>query len=167
MTKSAAASLLLLAWLCPSLAWQTLSNPKGWVPSKNALERTNPPAASWYSRPTTTARTRLHQLHLFDKLFEEEGILGKGVTVGKVQVALTSPDRGPNSIFGILEREANDDKSLSELTHAICLALLRKSDEWVGAAGTSSWFSQNDAGKAESRFNDLANAEAAKFEKVG
>lgn len=105
-------------------------------------------------------------MHLFDKIFEEEGILGKGVTVGKVQIALTSPDRGPDSIFGILEREAKDDKSLPELTHAIALALLRKSDEWVGAAGTSDWFGQNDAGKAESRFNDLANAEAAKFEKV-
>ena len=66
----------------------------------------------------------------------------------------------------MLEKEANDDKSLPELTNAICLALLRKKDDWIGSTGTSEWFSQNDAGKAESKFNDFANKEAAKFEKV-
>jgi len=122
-----------------------------------------PVAAGKFQRTSTTASTRLH---LFDKLFEEEGILGKGVTVGKVQVALASPDRSQDSIFGILEREAADDKPLPELTHSICLALLRKSDEWVGAAGASNWYGMNDAGKAESQFNEWANAEAMKFEKV-
>jgi uncharacterized membrane protein len=45
------------------------------------------------------------------------------------------------------------------------LALLRKKDDWSGACSSSKWFSENDAGKAESYFNDLANTEAAKFEK--
>ena len=124
---------------------------------------------AWHSNvnlPKMSKTRTTTQLGLLDKIFEEEGILGKGITVGKVQVALNSPSRGPDSIFGILENEANDDKSLPELTHAICLALLRKSDQWIGACGTSEWFGQNDAGKAESRFNDFANKEASKFEKV-
>lgn len=150
----AATSFLLLSWISQSLAWQTtrlpVSSTAGWF--QPSLQQ-----------KATTSTT---QLQLFDKLFEEEGILGKGITVGKVQIALNSPNRGPNSIFGILEKEANDDKTLPELTHAICLALLRKSDEWIGAAGTGQWFSGNDAGKAESLFNDFANKEATKFEKV-
>jgi Protein of unknown function (DUF1517) len=134
-----------------------------WLPSHTQV------AVRWPS--TLTVRKNLGsasrtQLHLFDKIFEEEGILGKGITVGKVQVALTSPSRGPDSIFGMLEKEASDDKSLSELTNAICLALLRKSDQWIGAYGTSQWFGRNDAGKAESLFNDFSNKEATKFEKV-
>jgi uncharacterized membrane protein len=46
------------------------------------------------------------------------------------------------------------------------LALLRRSDDWVAACSASEWFKQDDAGKAESLFNDWANREAAKFEKV-
>ena len=152
---------LFLSWLAPTCAFLSPDTVVSFMNTKSYA--VSPPSQLLQQRSPILART---QLNLFDKLFEEEGILGKGVTVGKVQIALNSADRGPNSIFGILEREANDDKSLPELTHAIALALLRKSDEWVGAAGTSNWFSQNDAGKAESRFNDLANAEAAKFEKV-
>lgn len=133
----------LFLWLTQSLAWQATRTP--------------------FNGRVSSSSTRLN---LFDKIFEEEGILGKGITVGKVQVALNSPTRGPDSIFGILEREANDDKSLAELTNVICLALLRQSDNWIGSTGTSEWYGQNDAGKAESKFNDFANKEAAKFEKV-
>jgi Protein of unknown function (DUF1517) len=145
MVMLATTSIFLLC-VSRALAWQTSSLPRnGW---------TSP----------SLSKTRLH---LFDRIFEEEGILGKGITVGKIQVALNSPTRGPDSIFGILEKEANDDKSLPELTNAICLALLRKKDFWIGSYGTSQWFGQNDAGKAESKFNEFANKEAAKFEKVG
>jgi uncharacterized membrane protein len=55
---------------------------------------------------------------------------------------------------------------LARLTNDVCLGLLRRSDEWLSACSSSQWFGQNDAGKAESLFNDLANREAAKFEKV-
>lgn len=152
-TTTATVSLLFL-WVSQSWAWQSARLPinRGWMATRASSSKT-----------TTTPTT---QLNLFDKIFEEEGILGKGITVGKIQIALNSPSRGPDSIFGILEKEANDDKSLPELTNAICLALLRKSDDWIGAAGTSQWFGQDDAGKAESQFNDYANKEAAKFEKV-
>ena len=104
-------------------------------------------------------------------MFEESGPLGKGITVGKVQVALSSSDRSASSIFGMLESKARAGGSspaqLSRLSNDVCLSLLRKSDDWISACSASEWFGQDDAGKAESLFNDWANREAAKFEKVG
>jgi hypothetical protein len=114
---------------------------------------------------------RESRLYFFDKVFEEAGPLGKGVTVGKVQLALRSHDRGSSSIFSILEEEARltddspDPEDLASMASSVCLALLRRTDEWVAACSTSEWFKQDDAGKAESLFNDWANKEAAKFEK--
>jgi Protein of unknown function (DUF1517) len=111
------------------------------------------------------------QLFLFDKLFEEEGTLGKGITVGKISVALRSPDRSSDtSIFGLLESHAADDsdanQSLARMANNVCLDLMRKSDDWVAACSSSKWFSGKDAGKAEGYYNDLSNNEAIKFEKV-
>ena len=110
-------------------------------------------------------------LHLFDKMFEEEGPLGKGITVGKVQVAMMATGRGKDSIFGDLERKARStgDSSahLALLAKEVCLALLRRSEDWTAACSESKWFKFDDAGKAESLFNDWANKEAVKFEKVG
>lgn len=114
---------------------------------------------------------RESRLYFFDKVFEETGPLGKGVTVGKVQLALRSPDRGSSSIFSILEEEARltdgspDPEDLASMASSVCLALLRRTDDWVAACSTSEWFKQDDLGKAESLFNDWANKEAAKFEK--
>ncbi len=109
---------------------------------------------------------------IFGKMFEEEGPLGKGITVGKVQICLTATDRSSStSIFQLLERQANkidedsESPELAQMANEVCLALLRKKDDWTGACSSSKWFSENDAGKAESYFNDLANTEAAKFEK--
>lgn len=107
---------------------------------------------------------------LFDKLFEEEGMLGKGITVGKVQVCLRSPNRSANSIFGLLEDHADLDsdanEDLARMANDVCLDLMRKSDDWVSACSSSQWFSSNDAGKAEGYYNQLANEVATKFEKV-
>jgi len=107
---------------------------------------------------------------MFDKLFEEEGMLGKGITVGKVQVCLRSPDRGARSIFGLLEDHAdlnsNDNEDLARMANDVCLDLIRKSDDWVSACSSSKWFSGKDAGKAEGYYNELANDVATKFEKV-
>ena len=97
-------------------------------------------------------------------------MLGKGITVGKVQVALISPTRSSDSVFGLLERKAansgDSPEQLSRLANDVCLTLLRKSDDWISACSSSKWFSEKDAGKAESYFNDLANSEALKYEKV-
>lgn len=109
------------------------------------------------------------KLNFFDKMFEEDGPLGKGITVGKVQVALQARDRSSSSIFGALEKASRgsdgSNYALASLAQEVCLALLRRQDEWVGACSTSKWFGGDDYGKAESYFNDLANREAAKFEK--
>jgi len=53
-----------------------------------------------------TGKDILTPKRLFDKVFEEEGVLGKGITVGKIQVSLLATDRGRTSIFGDLERKA-------------------------------------------------------------
>lgn len=128
------------------------------------------------------------QLHLFnrlDKAFESDGPLGKGITVGKVQVALSVTGRersSEDSIFSVLERHgrANDnvggkydadyedgrgDSRLSKICHEVCLALLRKSDDWLSACSQSEWFKEQDMGKAESLYNQWADREACKFEK--
>ena len=112
-------------------------------------------------------------LQLFDKLFEEEGTLGKGITVGKVQVAIHCPAgtrTQPSSIFQLVERHSatssNSNNSLSRMANDICVDLIRKSDDWVAACSSSKWFGSNDAGKAERYYNDLCNMEATKFEKT-
>lgn len=96
-------------------------------------------------------------------------MLGKGITVGKIQVCLRSSDRSANSIFGLLEDHAdldsNENEDLSRMANDVCLDLMRKSDDWVSACSTSKWFSGNDAAKAEGYYNELANEIATKFEK--
>jgi hypothetical protein len=116
---------------------------------------------------TFVGRSQSSHLHLFNKMFEESGPLGKGITVGKVQVALVSTDR---SLFKLLERKArapgNSSAQLAKLANEVCLTLLRKSDDWTGACSDSKWFSEKDSGKAEGQYNTWTNKEAAKFEKV-
>lgn len=96
-------------------------------------------------------------------------MLGKGITVGKIQVALRSSDRSDRSIFGLLEDHANLDsdanEDLARMSNDICLDLMRKSDDWVSACSSGKWFSGKDAGKAESYYNQLSNDVATKFEK--
>lgn len=119
-----------------------------------------------------------------DKAFEDAGPLGKGITVGKVQVALSvsgAERTASDSVFATLERHArnNDgaggydddyddgygDSHLSKMCHETCLALLRQSDSWMSACSDSEWFKEQDMGKAESVYNLWADREACKFEK--
>jgi hypothetical protein len=117
---------------------------------------------------TFVGKSQSSRLQLFNKMFEESGPLGKGITVGEVQVALVSTDR---SLFKLLEQKArapgNSSAQLAKLANEVCLALLRKSDDWTGACSDSKWFSEKDSGKAEGQYNSWTNKEAAKFEKVG
>jgi len=96
-------------------------------------------------------------------------MLGKGITVGKVQICLRANDRSETSIFGLLEDHADLDsdanEDLSRMANDVCLDLMRKSDDWVSACSSGKWFSGNDAGKAESYYNELANEIATKFDK--
>ena len=127
-------------------------------------------SVSAFLAPTKSTRISSTEAFLFDKLFEEEGMLGKGITVGKIQVALRSSDRSDRSIFGLLEDHANLDsdanEDLARMSNDICLDLMRKSDDWVSACSSGKWFSGKDAGKAESYYNQLSNDVATKFEKV-
>jgi hypothetical protein len=121
---------------------------------------------------TTTTQLNLFENLGIDKVFEDSGPLGKGITVGKVQVALqvSAEERtSPNSIFGVLEKHArnNDnissydsdyedgygDSALSKMCHEICLSLLRSSDNWISSGSQSEWYKQDDSGKAESTYN--------------
>jgi hypothetical protein len=125
-------------------------------------------AASFVPRTNTFfGKSQSSHLQLFNKIFEESGPLGKGITVGEVQVAIVSTDR---SIIKLLEQKArspgNSSAQLAKLANEVCLALLRKSDDWVGACSGSEWFSEKDSGKAEAKYNAWTNKEAAKFEKV-
>ena len=136
--------------------------------------------------PSSFSRLNLFDgLPNLDKAFEDSGPLGKGITVGKVQVALavSGPERtSPNSIFAMLNKHSrnNDDlvneydddyedgygdSELSKMCHEVCLALLRTSDNWVSACSDSEWFKEKDMGKAESVYNLWADREACKFEK--
>ena len=120
---------------------------------------------------TTSKHQQQSALFLFGKMFEEEGPLGKGITVGKVQVALMTTDRSKNSIFGAVQSAVDEhagvgtNYDLACMAQQVCLALLRRKDSWTAAASESQWFKEDDAGKAESMFNDWANREAVKFEK--
>jgi hypothetical protein len=126
-------------------------------------------AASFVPNTNTFfGKSQSSHLQLFNKIFEESGPLGKGITVGEVQVAIVSADR---SIIKLLEQKArspgNSSPQLARLANEVCLALLRKSDDWTGACSDSSWFSEKDSSKAEAKYNAWTNKEAAKFEKVG
>lgn len=136
-------------------------------------------------RPTRTTT----EIHLFDgfenpleKAFEEEGPLGKGITVGKVQIAInvSGEERvAKDGIFAKLAQHARSDtggydedyedgygdSKLSKMCHDVCLTLLRQSDSWTAACSEYEWFKGNDAGKAESLYNQWADREASKFEK--
>ncbi|KAL3802724.1 hypothetical protein ACHAW5_003975 [Stephanodiscus triporus] len=142
------------------------------------------------SASASTSTTRLHFFERLDKAFEDTGPLGRGITVGKVQIALTVDGRersssDESSIFAVLERHGRDssassdvggeydddyadgrgDSRLSRMCHEICLALLRKSDDWISACSDRRWFKEQDMGKAESVYNLWADREACKFER--
>ena len=75
---------------------------------------------------------------------EGDGDADNARFVGRIQVALTTSDRTPSSIMGILAATAwnssNDSPALAKLSEEGCLALLRRSDDWVGACSDSKWF---------------------------
>jgi len=138
----------------------------------------------------STTTTRLHFFERLDKAFEDDGPLGRGITVGKVQVALNvdgieRASGGENSIFAVLERHGRDDNDdddedydddddldagggdskLSKMCHEVCLALLRRSDDWISACSDRKWYKEQDMTKAESTYNLWADREACKFER--
>mmetsp|Transcript_24226 Transcript_24226/g.36089 ORF Transcript_24226/g.36089 Transcript_24226/m.36089 type:complete len:259 (-) Transcript_24226:67-843(-) len=162
-TTSTSVTFLLTALVKDAVSF-TVSSSLAGVSTGETFKAFSPSARSNYER-----RGEAVSLNLFGDMFEEAGPLGKGITVGKVQVALNSFDRSSSSIIGMLETKTEDvgdsPEELSRLTNDICLALLRKNDDWISACSESKHFKTDDAGKAESLFNEWANLEAAKFEK--
>ena len=137
------------------------------------------------SASSATTTTRLHFFERLDRAFEDDGPLGRGITVGKVQVALNvdgigrASGGGGDSIFAVLEKhgrdddDGNDDDSsdaggdskLSKMCHEVCVALLRRSDDWISACSDRRWYREQDMTKAESTYNLWADREACKFER--
>lgn len=128
------------------------------------------PAANVKLRTKTSTEMNLFDgfENPLDKVFEEEGPLGRGITVGKVQVAINvsgSERTSKDSIFAKLAQHARaddtssgfeddyedgyGDSKLSKMCHDVCLTLLRQSDSWTAACSESAWFKESDAGKAE------------------
>jgi hypothetical protein len=137
---------------------------------------------------TSSSSTRLHFFERLDKAFEDAGPLGKGITVGKVQVALSvdgTERASGDSILALLEKhgrasdggadvgstydddydDGRGDSHLSKMCHEVCMGLLRRSDDWISACSDRRWFKEQDMGKAESLYNLWADREACKFEK--
>ncbi|KAL3823904.1 hypothetical protein ACHAXA_005486 [Cyclostephanos tholiformis] len=155
------------------------------VPSSHPVWHDISSSSSGGASAVATSSTRLHFFERLDKAFEDAGPLGRGITVGKVQVALSVDGReraSGDSIFAVLERHGRDDadvgalydddyedgrgdSKLSTMCHEVCLALLRKSDDWISACSDSRWFKEQDMGKAESLYNLWADREACKFER--
>ena len=135
-------------------------------------------------RSARAHRSQPLYMGLFDKIpnplkdvklsdpFEEATVLGKGVTVVKLQVALDTPDRGPKSILRLLEAKANAANTdtawgLACLMSDVSMELLRKSDDWVAACSQTTAYQGRDApDKAETAFNRMLTTELSKFEKV-
>ena len=131
------------------------------------------PSSPLSTRGATSTTTNLR---LFDKVFEESGPLGKGITVGKVSVSIAAsgPERtSRDSIFALLEEQSratrplssHNDSCISRSCHQTCMALLRKSDDWLSACSESEWFRADDYGKAERWYNKWADGEGSKFER--
>lgn len=153
--------------------------------SSAAFAPSTPPNRQYLKPFSSTTRLHLFEGLGLDKAFEDAGPLGKGITVGKIQVALAvsgAERTASDSIFAVLEKHArnNDavgssydddykdgygDSQLSKMCHEICLSLLRTSDNWISACSDSEWFKEQDMTKAESVYNLWADREACKFEK--
>ena len=92
-------------------------------------------------------------------VFEEATALGKGVSYFSIQVALEAPDRGLSSILGTLETKAEtantqSARGLALLVQEVCLALIRKSDDWVSSCSDAKHFAGAQAeGRAETYYN--------------
>jgi hypothetical protein len=161
---SLCATLKVEGWISPPPASRirAIAPPSPMIRSKLP---SRPEVDHW--RPPFSRRS-LTRVRMFNKLFEEKGPLGKGITVGKVQVAVaTDPS---NSITRTLERVSKfptgTPSQLARIANEVCVTLLRNSASWVSSCSSSAWYSASDAPKAESQFNLLSNKEAAKFEKV-
>jgi len=107
---------------------------------------------------------------VMDKVDSTVGsVLGPGISVSQITVALDVPDReDPSSILGVLNRLSNKARTdsrvgVQNLTSQVALELLRKSKSIVAASSRYTHFRDNN--KASREFNKLAVQERGKFER--
>jgi len=99
----------------------------------------------------------------------DSGSLGSGATVMKLQIAVDSNWGAADNIMDTLSllasknRAMNGREDISKLLSETSLALLRKQSDWNSVAYEGEVFNRNQG--AEPRFQRLAIAERAKFEK--
>jgi len=91
-----------------------------------------------------------------------------GVTVAKLQVAVSCDERGPTSLLGTLSRlaktcDTSNQAGVSSLVSDVSLALLRKEVDWMSAALETAGSKDVDAG--ERKFSEFSLRERAKIER--
>jgi uncharacterized membrane protein len=98
-----------------------------------------------------------------------ESVLGTGISVAKLSVALQVPNRDdPNSILNVLNRLANTANTDSQagvqtLTHQIALEILRRRQSIV--ASSTSYKHFDDVSDAQREYNKMSVQERSKFER--
>jgi uncharacterized membrane protein len=96
-------------------------------------------------------------------------VLGPGVSVGEISVALEVPDRDrPDSILSVLERLSTTARTdnrvgLQNLTSQVALELLRRKQSIVAASTKAKHY--RDENKAQQEFNTLSIRERGKFQR--
>ena len=96
------------------------------------------------------------------------GMLGPGVSVAQISVALEVPDRdAPNSILSALERlsataQTDSRVGLQELTSQVAMELLRRKSSVVAACARGAHHRDGDAARRE--YDGVAVRERGKFE---
>lgn len=98
------------------------------------------------------------------------GALGNGVSVVKLQLALSVRDRSDSGFLGqlkaIAERaETGSRGGLSAAVGETCMALLRRQNDWVAANSKFEYFKPRSSERAEAVFNSYAIDERSKVER--
>lgn len=91
-----------------------------------------------------------------------------GVTVAKLQVAVSCDDRSPSSLLGTLDRlgksaDTSSSSGVASLVSDTALALLRKEVDWISAALETAGAKTVDQG--EQKFGEFSLKERAKIER--
>jgi len=103
---------------------------------------------------------------------ENISVLGPGISVVEMSVALQVPDRdSPSSILSALRRLSNTARTdsrvgLQNLTSQVALELLRRKSSIVAASTRGRHYSDRDeGGRAQRAYNDISIRERAKFQR--
>jgi len=101
-----------------------------------------------------------------------DSILGPGISVVELSVALQVPDRdSPSSILSALHRLSNTARTdsrvgLQNLTSQVALELLRRKSSIVAASTLGRHYSDKDeGGRAQRAYNDISIRERSKFQR--